>query len=110
MVLNTNLKIYYINLYKSKERKNNMIKKYGNITRINAYNGEYLKKYNNIILPKYSQSSKKELGCSLSHIKAIITASKNGDKSALILEDDIHNTYESKWEENLDEIIKKKTK
>ena len=32
MVLNTNLKIYYINLYKSKERKNNMIKKYGNIT------------------------------------------------------------------------------
>lgn len=108
MKLNTQIKIYYINLYKSKQRRNNMMKKYGNINRINAYNGEYLDKYKNIKLPKYTKSSKKELGCSLSHIKAIFSAYKNGDNEALILEDDIHNTYENKWKKKLDEIIKKK--
>jgi GR25 family glycosyltransferase involved in LPS biosynthesis len=101
------IKKYYINLERSKDRRLFMENKYKNITRIDAFDGKELKKYNNIILPekKYCKQNKLQLGCSLSHIKAIITAYENNDKEALILEDDMSDEFSHKWEKNIKEII-----
>lgn len=62
--------------------------------------------YTDIILPKTYTESKGALACSLSHIKAITTAYKNGNKEALIIEDDTSNRYKHKWKESIESIIK----
>ena len=85
------MKKYYINLDFSIKRKEFMEKNYENIIRIEAYNGKNLKKYNDIILPKECEQTNNELACSLSHIKAIITAYNNNDNEALIFEDDTND-------------------
>ena len=61
--------------------------------------------YNDIIIPKKTNASIYELGCTFSHIKAIITAYKNGEDGVLIFEDDIYDTYSSKWVKEIDEIV-----
>tara|TARA_B110000037_G_scaffold178746_1_gene204616 strand:- start:2249 stop:2911 length:663 start_codon:yes stop_codon:yes gene_type:complete len=100
------MKKYYINLDFSIKRKEFMEKNYENIIRIEAYNGKNLKKYNDIILPKECEQTNNELACSLSHIKAIITAYNNNDNEALIFEDDTSNEYKNKWKKNIEDIIR----
>lgn len=99
------MKKYYINLDRSKERRKFMESLYKDIIRIEAYDGKKLNEYNDIILPEKYEESINEIATSLSHIKAIITAYKNGDQEALILEDDISNKYKNKWEKSIQEII-----
>lgn len=107
--MNNMLPIYYINLKKSSHRRTFIKNHYQkqNIVRIDAYNGDKLYKYNDIILPYplWCKQDKYQLACSLSHIKAIITAFKNGDKEALILEDDVSDEYKNKWENSINDII-----
>ena len=106
------LPIYYINLKKSRERREFMNEHYSknNIVRISAYNGDKLHNYNDIILPPstWCRQHKYQIACSLSHIKAIITSLNNDDKEALILEDDVSNEYKHLWENSINEIIENK--
>ena len=105
------LPMYYINLKKSKQRRE-FIKtqyQYQNIIRINAYNGDKFHKYDDIILPPFEwcRQHKYEIACSLSHIKGIITSFNNGDTEAIILEDDVSDEYKNKWNPSLNDIILK---
>jgi GR25 family glycosyltransferase involved in LPS biosynthesis len=115
-----NIPIYYINLSKSSFRKNyieNQAKIFNlKLTRIegidssdlNLSNGSiYLNnntsiEYNNY----YKLQTLNELGCTLSHIKAIYTAYKNGDNNALIIEDDVSFGLYPLWKNNLNDIMK----
>ena len=102
------MNIYYINLNSALNRKKHMEKTYTNLTRIEAYDGNNLKQYTDIIIPLKSNSSTYELACSFSHIKAIITAYNNNENEVLIMEDDIRNDYKHKWSKSIEEIIKNK--
>jgi len=118
-----NITTYVINLKRSKDRRNLMKKMYKNskIKIIEAYDGNILYGYKDINLPKtniYSTLGKKkneilskyEVAVSLSHLKAIKIAYENNDDYAIIMEDDICNTYKKKWEKSLSEIIENRPK
>lgn len=107
---------YYINLDRSEDRRKNMeneIKEYKlqNIKRIKAFDG---KEFNSIKEGKidgysyYNNDTKRrkaELAISMSHLKAIKRAYEDGNKYALIMEDDIEMTLVPHWDKNIDEII-----
>lgn len=91
--------IYYINLNRSKDRKIKLEEyfkehEFTNITRIEAVDGSLLdrpeleKQYN--IQPTIS---KNEIGCALSHYKAIETVYNDQHEYALIIEDDCRFEY-----------------
>ena len=94
------MKKYFINLDRANERRTIMEKMYPNITRIPAYDGKKLYKYKDIVIPKNTTANLSELGCTFSHIKAIITAYNNNESGVLIMEDDIDDTFKSKWKNN----------
>lgn len=115
-----NIPIYYINLDKSKDRRKymeNQSKKYNiKFNRIDAikysdiinikkgslyFNNKQIKYYN-----KYIKENKKELACTLSHLKAIYTSYINGDNICLILEDDVSFALYPTWKNSLNNIIK----
>jgi GR25 family glycosyltransferase involved in LPS biosynthesis len=75
------------------------------LTRIDAYDGKDLKKYDDIILPLKHSQSNYELACSLSHIKAIITAYLNNEDGIFIMEDDVSNEYSNKWTKKIEDIV-----
>ena len=104
--------IYYINLKRQLERNRNFSNHYKNITRIDAYDGQKLEEYNDIIIDEKLKNKLKysEIACSLSHIKAIITAYDNNKEEILIMEDDIFCNYNSLWQESLKEIITNRPK
>lgn len=112
-----NIPIYYINLERSPKRRKfmeNQFEKYNlPYTRINAVDGKELLslyigdidtnlRYEN----NYSNVNKPLLGCTLSHLKTILTAYQNGDEWALILEDDISLSLLPKWKKSLKKITK----
>ena len=103
--MNITMKKYYINMDRSTERKKVMENTYPNLIRVEAYDGSKLNKYNDIEIPTKTSANIYELGCVFSHIKAILTAYKNGDEMALILEDDIYDTYKAKWVKDINEIV-----
>jgi GR25 family glycosyltransferase involved in LPS biosynthesis len=84
------MKKYYINLNRAPDRRLKMENMYSNLIRIEAYDGKCLNKYTDIVIPTNTYATAYELGCSFSHIKAIITAYLNGDDGAIIMEDDIY--------------------
>jgi GR25 family glycosyltransferase involved in LPS biosynthesis len=115
--------IYYINRDCDKDRRKNIENQteyfnIKNIHRINAVDGTKFDNIKNVYVPEMGMwvdnnysISKSELGCTLSHIKAITTAFQNGDEYALILEDDI--TFNLFYKNNikiLDDIINKAPK
>jgi GR25 family glycosyltransferase involved in LPS biosynthesis len=100
------IKKYYINMDKSKDRNEIMLKNHKDITRIEAYDGDKIDSYSNIILPKKTFQDKYQLCCSLSHLKTIFTSLKNGDSGAIIFEDDVIDIYSHLWEESINDIIK----
>jgi mannosyltransferase OCH1-like enzyme len=110
--------MYYINLERSVGR-NNFIKKqisrYDlNMTRIDGVDGYNLSLSNGEIsltpdkkisfINKYTANSQGELGCTLSHLKAIYTAYMNGDEIAVIMEDDISFVLYPFWPTTLQYI------
>jgi len=99
------IKIYYINLDRSSDRRSIMESMYPSINRIEAYDGRILDTYTDIVIPCNTNASTSELGCTFSHIKAIITAYMNGDDGAIIMEDDIYDTYKSKWTKSINDIV-----
>lgn len=90
-----NFPLYWINLERSKNRRNwieKSFKKLGihNHTRISAVDAKKLGTYNFIIPRDYfSTHSKNEIACTLSHLKCIEKAYHNKDKIVIICEDDI---------------------
>ena len=110
--------IYYINLDRSTDRKRKMEKqfnKYGveNTTRISAVDGKKLSimkegfvtglgSYSN-----YFIMTPRELGCTLSHIKAIKQAYDSGLETVLVLEDDVSLDLMPLWSvEKLSDLVK----
>jgi hypothetical protein len=92
--------IYYINMDKDTDRLNSVLqhsKTYvkANLTRIRAFNGNLItnRKSDTVdgitFLNYYKELSRSEIGCCISHLMAINTAWKNGDKIAMIIEDDL---------------------
>lgn len=112
-----NIPIYYINLERSPKRRTFMENQFEKhnlpYTRINAVDGKELLslyigdidsnlRYEN----NYPNTNRPLLGCTLSHLKTILTAYQNGDKWALILEDDISLSLLPKWKKSLKQITK----
>jgi GR25 family glycosyltransferase involved in LPS biosynthesis len=117
-----NISIYFINMNRSADRLESMNKQIDfynipNITRIEAVDGlQIFNKYSdsytfgdgnilNFSINNYTNYSKGELGCSLSHISAIKTSYDNGDEYSLIIEDDTYLGLIPMWEKSLCEVI-----
>lgn len=101
--------IYYINLDKSTDRKNEMeeeMKNYSviNYYRISAVNGRDPEQLKNLETTA-KNTSEIELATTMSHMKAIYTAYKNGDDYAIILEDDMSLSTVPFWKKSILEII-----
>lgn len=99
--------VYYINLQRSQDRNKFMLKqlkKYSvtNYTRVDAIDGKHIEvEYIN----EFSNLTPSEIGCTLSHIKAIHQAYIDGKEYALILEDDCSFEFVPFWECPLSEFI-----
>jgi GR25 family glycosyltransferase involved in LPS biosynthesis len=98
-----NIPMYYINMKKSKDRDifiQEQAKILGvTLTRIDAIDGRKVPDDSEYI---YSDRiSKSELGCTLSHLRAIKTAYENGNEAALIMEDDINILLSCMWNDDL---------
>jgi GR25 family glycosyltransferase involved in LPS biosynthesis len=116
--LKINIPIYYINLERSLNRREYMEEQFNkfNITnykRIEAIDGEKIKNIdsdtvdNNIkFINNYKNLKKNEVGCVLSHIKAIKNAYENNLEEVLILEDDCSLNLINFWDEDLKSLIK----
>lgn len=117
-------KIYWINLERSKTRKERMINQFKKFNidtafRINAINGNQLKKKSKMYFHNNKNSnyyisnklnkkhSSYEIACTLSHFKCILEAYHNNDELCLIMEDDISFDYMSKWKYTLKKLINK---
>ena len=99
------MNIYYINLDRCDERRKKIQEMYTNLIRVPAYDGGELENYNDInIIPGHDMDNG-EIGCSLSHIRAIYTAYINGENGALIMEDDIYNNFKYLWKEQIPNIL-----
>ena len=86
---------YYINLDRSKDRRQYMEKTFSNLHRIEGVDGRNLKIEKSIL--KKCKMNVFQIGCLHSHFKAIKTAYDNGDEEALIMEDDIYIDFIDKW-------------
>ena len=90
-----NFPLYWINLERSKNRRNwieKSFKRLGihNHTRISAVDAKKLGTYNfTIPMGYFSTHSTNEIACTLSHLKCIEKAYHNKDKIVIICEDDI---------------------
>jgi len=107
---------YYINMDRSKDRRESMekeIKEYDlrNIKRIKALDGD---KITDIIegdlegvkyINKINKGTKRELAITLSHLNAIFKAIEDGNSNALFLEDDVEFTLVPHWDVNLENIL-----
>ena len=113
------MNFYMINLDRAAKRRQLMQKHYDpeHLIRISAYDGKYLEEYVDI---KYINESfhrenrvsshggsnrNCEIACTLSHIKAIVSAYYKGETGAIIIEDDIFNKYHKQWLTTLRDII-----
>lgn len=111
--------IYYINLDRSIDRREKIedqFNKYGveNVTRISAVDGKQLSSMKEGTVPElgsYSNSFRmtpRELGCTLSHLKAIKQAYESGLENVLIFEDDVSLDLMPLWEvKKLSELVEK---
>ncbi len=120
--INTNVKvnkyldvidiIYWINLDRSKDRRNNMLNILKDINipaeRISAVDGKNItdeELYSNYSYETLTRT-RIEYSCLLSHLKTIQTFAKSEKQIALILEDDLSLEYVHLWDKKISEIIK----
>lgn len=111
------IKIYYINLDRSPERNEHMkkqLQKYSlKAQRISGVDGSKLELdrgtviYDDKVISYVNNynCSKGELGCLLSHLKAIYTAYKNNEQVVLIIEDDISFSLLPYWPITLKKVM-----
>jgi len=110
--------VYWINLKKSKSRRTHMIKELNKLNiknfRVDAINGkqiEYQEHYwnhpsgFNISTKTTANNTLGEIGCALSHIKAIKTSFNNNDSICMIMEDDISFKLYKYWDKTLSDIV-----
>lgn len=108
--------IYYINLDRSENRKEFMEKQFRtfNIYDYKRISGVDAKKLKNIshdtidnitFTNNYKTLKKNEVGCLLSHLKAIKTAYDSGLEQVLILEDDCSLNLMVFWEDKLTSLL-----
>jgi GR25 family glycosyltransferase involved in LPS biosynthesis len=96
--------MYYLNMDKDSDRKENLLQEHktyvnSKLTRILGFNGNAINNTSGDTVSYgsesisfenyYTELSKGEIGCLLSHLIAIYTSWNNGDEIALICEDDI---------------------
>lgn len=116
-----NVPIYYINLDRSPQRKKFMEEQFDkynifNYQRITGIDGKNLNdnlKFNingTTFINNYKDLTKNEIGCLLSHLKAIITAYDNDLDEVLILEDDCSFDLMFFWKDKLTNILDKLNK
>jgi len=105
--------IYWINLERSIERRENMLNLLKKINiknqRINAFDGKTLSDIN--IYGRFKNyniesHTKIEFACLLSHLETIRKFSESNNNVALIFEDDISLDYVKYWNKSICEIIK----
>ena len=110
--------VYYINMDKSVNRRKFMEKQFkllniNSPVRIPGVPGNSLDNilfgvYEDISYSiEYTDLSPAEVGCTLSHLKAIKTAYDNNENNALILEDDVCFSLVPFWYEKLSDVISK---
>ncbi len=99
--------VLYINLNRSPDRRKYMEKQFDiyNIkyTRIQAIDGNKI--CSNSYINNYKDLSPSEIGCTLSHLKAIKYAKSKNMKIALILEDDVDFCLTTIWQQKLVNLI-----
>ena len=114
--------VYWINLKTSKSRRTHMIKELNKLNakhlRINAIKlmqretppywfqevGEKLTNFN-ISSKTMENNTLGEIGCALSHIKAIKTAFNNYDSICMIMEDDVSFKLYNYWDKTLSDVV-----
>jgi GR25 family glycosyltransferase involved in LPS biosynthesis len=108
---------YYINLDRSKDRRENMEKEIAtydlkNIKRIKAFDGKEITNnyYGEIDGYKYENIGKhnntnSQLAVTMSHIKTIMQIKEDGHDYALVFEDDVEFTLVPHWSKNLEQIL-----
>jgi len=103
--------IYWINLERSKDRKEKMEKLFQDdvffgkpIHRIEAVDGKSDVVYDKLEM-KRKRNTKLEYACLLSHLKAIKTFSESQYETALIFEDDVTLEFKKYWRYSLRDII-----
>ena len=103
--------IYWINLDRSKDRYNKMVKLLEYISikniRINAIDGKTASEgmiYSSINAPQQYRT-KTEYACLLSHLNTIKTFSQSSYNIALILEDDVSMDFLKYWDKSIKDII-----
>ena len=95
--------IYYLNLDEQPERKEYMEDQFQywgiqNYTRISAYDGRDGRDLGNILKGRYPDNmSSGEVGCTTSHLKALVEFLKTDDSCAIIMEDDCDISTVSHW-------------
>ena len=106
------MKVYYINLNKSTERRErteNILKQINLIPiRISAFDGSLLKADSKIIysnLVKIREDLNKTLSCCISHLEAVKKFHESEDELAIICEDDICLDYQKYWDVSIDDVI-----
>jgi len=104
--------VYYINLKRSPERNEAMIERFNqygvtNYMRIEGVNGDDDPsiRYRNDFL--FSMMTSGEIGCTLSHLRAIKTAYDNGLQHVLIMEDDTGFDLVPLWNQSLSQLIQR---
>ncbi len=104
--------IYWINLDRSVERRNNMLEILDGITiptqRISAVDGSKLSEdqlYSNYIFEPPLMRNKIEYAVLLSHLNTIKTFAESDKEYALILEDDLSVEYVPLWDKKVSRII-----
>jgi GR25 family glycosyltransferase involved in LPS biosynthesis len=108
--------VYYINMDKSKDRNEWMIEqlsknveRYYRVSGVNGYeikNKEHdtvdgVEFYND-----FKELTIPEIGCTLSHLKAIQTAYENGENIAIIMEDDVYVDMTNLIDDSVEELVK----
>lgn len=107
--------VYYINMDKSKDRNEWMIQqlsknvdRYYRVPAVNGYSIQNKEQdtvdgvefYNN-----FKELTLPELGCTLSHLKAIQTAYENGEDMAIIMEDDVYIDMTNLLDNSVEELV-----
>lgn len=102
------LPVYWINLDRSPNRRKDMKQLFEkhSITnfRISAYDGKIMDSYTDVDFK--TDRSVYEMGCTLSHFKAIKSLYESKVKIGIIMEDDLRLDFIDKWDKSLHEIIR----
>ena len=110
--------VYWINLETNNNRKNYMVEELNKLNiknfRVDAIDGKHIEYQEyywnhpsgfNISTKTTEHNTLGEIGCALSHIKAIKTSFNNNDSISIIMEDDISFKLHKYWSKTLEDVV-----